>query len=487
MTITATFSTANSAATSSNAGMIQLVVFTGASSTQGTAASIRNSTTSSMPNQSLTTTVNNSWVFGMVQSWTSSDAPTPGAGQTNTINGSSAVDLDVVDTDSYWVQTTNTTTSTAGTVVTLSDTMLATIVHHFSMVEVVPATPTIDASSPAATTVDNVSTNVTSSSFSPPANSAIFAFFSLAGSSSTAQSVTGVTDNLGTHLNWNLYPGSRDNIFSSGTLTGDAEVWWAYCPSAQASMTVTGTFAVANNIADTNAGGLMQILVFTGAATMQNGNTSIRNSLSVSNISQTLTTSVDNSWVFGVIHNGDSNSSPTIPGGQTDVFNGNNSFKSDGGILNFAGYWVQAHTSITPTASTVVTLNVTAPGSDKHHFSMVEVLPPGVMTAPKIVSTTAVTAITATTATGSGTVEDDGGGVITERGVCWNTSANPTTANSKATAAGTTGSFTANITGLSDGTVYHVRAYAINSMGTIYGNDVAFQNYHAGSFGYIKA
>ncbi|NTW34476.1 MAG: hypothetical protein HGB12_17955, partial [Bacteroidetes bacterium] len=90
------------------------------------------------------------------------------------------------------------------------------------------------------------------------------------------------------------------------------------------------------------------------------------------------------------------------------------------------------------------------------------------------VTTQAVTNITGTSSTGNGTVTDDGGAVISERGVCWNTSTTPTTANSKATSTGTTGAFTASMTGLSAGTLYYVRAYAINSAGTSYGNEETF-------------
>jgi len=192
---------------------------------------------------------------------------------------------------------------------------------------------------------------------------------------------------------------------------------------------------------------------------------------------------VNGSWVFAMIDNYTSSTGPTPGSSQINTFNGHSAILTDNpdGIA----FWLQATTSPTATAGTVVTLNDTAPASTAHHMSMVEVMP--LFIAPATVTTTSVTNITATGATGSGTVEDDGNSTITERGVCWSTSANPTTANSKATAAGTTGSFTANITGLSDGTVYHVRAYAINSAGTTYGNDVTFQNYHAGSFGYIKA
>jgi len=89
-------------------------------------------------------------------------------------------------------------------------------------------------------------------------------------------------------------------------------------------------------------------------------------------------------------------------------------------------------------------------------------------------STTAVGSITSTTAVSGGNITDDGGADITARGVCWSESANPTTANSKTTDGTGTGSFTSNLTGLTPGTLYHVRAYATNSSGTAYGNDVTF-------------
>ena len=89
-------------------------------------------------------------------------------------------------------------------------------------------------------------------------------------------------------------------------------------------------------------------------------------------------------------------------------------------------------------------------------------------------TTTAASAITSTTATSGGNITNDGGGAITARGVCWSTSQNPTTANSK-TADGTgTGSFISSITGLTAGTTYYVRAYSTNSAGIGYGNQVSF-------------
>ncbi len=89
-------------------------------------------------------------------------------------------------------------------------------------------------------------------------------------------------------------------------------------------------------------------------------------------------------------------------------------------------------------------------------------------------TTTAVTSITLTTAASGGNITSDGGGAVTARGVCWATTSNPTTSNSKTTDGTGTGSFVSNITGLLPGTVYHVRAYATNVSGTAYGSDAQF-------------
>lgn len=97
----------------------------------------------------------------------------------------------------------------------------------------------------------------------------------------------------------------------------------------------------------------------------------------------------------------------------------------------------------------------------------------GVTTTPTV-STTAVSAITSNTASSGGNVTLDGGADVTARGVCWSTSANPTTSDSKTSNGTGTGSFTSSITGLSSGTTYHVRAYTTNSAGTGYGADLSF-------------
>ncbi|HBG23885.1 MAG: hypothetical protein A2X17_07105 [Bacteroidetes bacterium GWF2_41_61] len=90
------------------------------------------------------------------------------------------------------------------------------------------------------------------------------------------------------------------------------------------------------------------------------------------------------------------------------------------------------------------------------------------------VSTTAASSITSTTALSGGNISADGGASVTARGVCWSTSQSPTIANSKSIDGPGTGSFTSSITGLLPGTTYYARAYATNSIGTAYGNQINF-------------
>jgi len=87
------------------------------------------------------------------------------------------------------------------------------------------------------------------------------------------------------------------------------------------------------------------------------------------------------------------------------------------------------------------------------------------------VTTEDVTNITITTANCGGNVTADGGAVVTARGVCWSTSQNPTTSNSKTTNGTDLGPYTSYITGLSPNTTYYVRAYATNAEGTAYGEE----------------
>lgn len=103
--------------------------------------------------------------------------------------------------------------------------------------------------------------------------------------------------------------------------------------------------------------------------------------------------------------------------------------------------------------------------------------PPGPEDPPHevpVITTVEISNIEATAATSGGTITSDGGMAITARGVCWSTNPSPTIAGNKTTDGTGPGSFTSNITGLSAGTQYYVRAYATNSIGTAYGNERSF-------------
>ena len=90
------------------------------------------------------------------------------------------------------------------------------------------------------------------------------------------------------------------------------------------------------------------------------------------------------------------------------------------------------------------------------------------------VSTNEVLEIRPTTAVCGGNISSSGGLPIMERGVCWSTSHNPTIYNNRTIDGAGVGSYTSNITNLTNETTYYVRAYATNSMGTAYGDEKCF-------------
>jgi len=91
------------------------------------------------------------------------------------------------------------------------------------------------------------------------------------------------------------------------------------------------------------------------------------------------------------------------------------------------------------------------------------------------VSTTAPYSVSSASALGGGNVTSDGGATVTARGTCIGANANPTVAGTKTTDGGGAGGYLSTLSGLSPNTTYHVRAYAINSVGTVYGADAEFK------------
>lgn len=100
-------------------------------------------------------------------------------------------------------------------------------------------------------------------------------------------------------------------------------------------------------------------------------------------------------------------------------------------------------------------------------FTTISIVKPTITTNP-------VTNISYTSATCGGDIAFDGGADVTERGICYSTSSNPTILNNKVSCGKGDGSFTCNLTDLVEGTTYYVRAYASNNKGTAYGEQMEF-------------
>lgn len=83
--------------------------------------------------------------------------------------------------------------------------------------------------------------------------------------------------------------------------------------------------------------------------------------------------------------------------------------------------------------------------------------------------------ISATTVQLTGTISDDGGTGITDRGFCLSTTSSPTTSNIKIQNGNGLGTFSSVVTQLKEETIYYIRAYAINLKGTSYSNELSFK------------
>lgn len=157
---------------------------------------------------------------------------------------------------------------------------------------------------------------------------------------------------------------------------------------------------------------------------------------------------------------------PTIYNNKTTDGSGTGSFTSNlSGLSANTTYYVRAY---------AINSQGTAYGEQVSFTTSINLTIP-------IITTTTVSNITQTTATSGGNITSDGGAAVTSRGVCWSTSQNPTIANSKTTDGSGTGSFTSNLTGLTANTTYYVRAFATNSKGTAYGEQVSFTTSSVGN------
>ena len=104
------------------------------------------------------------------------------------------------------------------------------------------------------------------------------------------------------------------------------------------------------------------------------------------------------------------------------------------------------------------------------------------------IRTDPVSDITASAAVGGGTIADDGGSPVSERGIVWSISREPTLENNRGmTLSGSgSGSFMASMSGLLPDATYHVRAFAVNEAGIAYGEPVSFTTPPEVVFGTVR-
>lgn len=100
------------------------------------------------------------------------------------------------------------------------------------------------------------------------------------------------------------------------------------------------------------------------------------------------------------------------------------------------------------------------------------------------VQTLGVTNITGQTALAKGVVTDNGNLPLQSRGFCWSRLPNPTVNDAHVNVPGGVGEYTATLVGLEPAITYYVRAYASNSQGLVYGEELSFTTegvFHCGT------
>jgi len=197
-------------------------------------------------------------------------------------------------------------------------------------------------------------------------------------------------------------------------------------------------------------------------------------------IAKSLADSVDwnTNTVIGTIGNdltlNNSSGFSALPGGSRYLTNGTFSY-----IGNSTYWWSSTENSVNSAWNRYTTKsssNVSRSGYDKYCGMSVRCVKDITATFP-VVTTIAALALTDSTATSGGDIIDDGGVDVTESGVCWSTTENPTMENNKTTNSAVIGAFSSSMNGLTANTIYYVRAYATNSVGTAYGNEFILKTY----------
>ena len=201
----------------------------------------------------------------------------------------------------------------------------------------------------------SAATTITSPTFSTTKPNELLLAFIATDATAANMTVTGVT---GASLTWTL-------VKRTNTQLGTSEIWRAFSPTALSSVSVTATLSK-------SVAASVTLVTFTGVDPSGTGgsggigNTGSGNANPGAPTAQ-LTTTRNNSWVFGVGNDYDNATARTSGPNQTIVHQ----------YLASIGdtYWFQRQNATTPASGTVVTINDTAPTTDRYNLSICEILP----------------------------------------------------------------------------------------------------------------
>ncbi|MFZ3210109.1 MAG: carboxypeptidase regulatory-like domain-containing protein [Terriglobales bacterium] len=180
------------------------------------------------------------------------------------------------------------------------------------------------------------------------------------------------------------YPGDAVSSVTGGNLTwslvkrtntqeGSAEIWRAFSATTLSNISVTANLP--RGVAAT-----ITVVTFTGVDTTGTGGSGAIGATGTANSSRgtpaaSLTTTRNNSWVFGVANAAANTTSWTLGSNQVMVSEYAGSGSGWGGWSGGFTGWVQRQNGTTPTAGTVVSINDTTPTNDQYNLSICEVLP----------------------------------------------------------------------------------------------------------------
>jgi hypothetical protein len=186
-------------------------------------------------------------------------------------------------------------------------------------------------------------------------NELLLAFVATDYLSGTNTTVTGVT---GAGLTWTL-------VKRTNTQSGGSEIWRAFTPSTVSGATVTATLSQ-------SVAASMTVVSLTGVDTSGTGGAGAIGATGTGNAktgapTASLTTTRNNSWVFGVGNDYDNGIARTPGASQVVV----HQYLSTSGDT----YWVQRQNSTTSASGTSVAINDTAPTGDRYNLSICEILP----------------------------------------------------------------------------------------------------------------